>query len=131
LEIGIDILGADRRQLLLHGRNRTRPPRLEERLGIERRSAFRADDRVAHQIIIARTAARADALGAPFGFGHGGSLLDEFGSRVRKALTGRAGAPLPQAPPPVKSKHGRAQLSAAAYGPRRPPRQDLDFASRP
>src|SRR3954451_11086211 len=74
LQIGIDVPGADRLQLFLDRRDRARAARLQKRLGIEGRAAFRADDRVARKIVIARAAARADALGAPFGFCHAGSL---------------------------------------------------------
>src|SRR5438128_1999674 len=43
LQIGIDLLGADRLQLLLDRRCRPRAARLEKRLRVERRRAFRAD----------------------------------------------------------------------------------------
>src|SRR3954452_3189100 len=85
LEIGIDVLGADRLQLAFYRRGRPRPAGLQEGFGGKWRAALRADDRVAHQIVIARAAARADALGAPFGFGHDGSLRNRrcfYGYRV-------------------------------------------------
>jgi len=62
-------LGADRRQLLFHRCRGTRPAGFEKRLRIKRRGAFRADYRVAQQVIVPGAAARADALRAPFGFG--------------------------------------------------------------
>src|SRR5579863_9594088 len=64
VEIGIEFAGGDRRQRLLDRRRRPRAPRLQKRLGVERRRAFRADHRVVQQIVIAGAAARADALGA-------------------------------------------------------------------
>src|SRR5580700_1784319 len=74
LDIGIDVLGSHRLQLSLDRCRRARPTGLDECLGIERRAAFRADHRIPHHIVIARAAARADALAAPFGFRHCGSL---------------------------------------------------------
>src|SRR4051812_24434341 len=68
-EIGIDVVGADRLEFFLDRRGRPRPACLQKGLGIEWRAAFRADHGLAHQVVIARTAARADALRAPFGFG--------------------------------------------------------------
>src|SRR5579863_4794118 len=80
-DIGIDLLAADRFEFLGDRRRRPRPARPQQRLGIERRAAFRADRRVAQQIVVARAAARADTLGAPFGFGHRRLLI---GSGVRR-----------------------------------------------
>src|ERR1051326_2503910 len=74
-KIGIQLLGAHGLELLLDRRGGARAPRAQERLGIEGRRTFRADDRVAQQIVVARAAARADALGSPFGFRHGGSSI--------------------------------------------------------
>src|SRR5882724_975514 len=69
-EIGIEILAGHRCDLALDRRCRPRPAGLQERLRIERGVAFRADDLLPHQIIIAGAATRADTLGAPFGFRH-------------------------------------------------------------
>src|SRR5207248_2043097 len=80
-DIGIDRLAADRFQRLLDRRRRPGPARPQESLRIERRAAFRADNRLAQQIVVARAAAWADALGAPFGFGHR-QLLVGFWVRV-------------------------------------------------
>src|SRR6185437_4213616 len=85
-----ELVGADRRDFLLDGRGGARTAGLQKRLGIERRAAARADHLLAHQIIIAGAAARADPLGAPFGFGHGGSsVISTIGRSARHCHSGR------------------------------------------
>src|SRR3954451_20579539 len=76
LGLGIDLVGGERRHLLLGDRRRAGAAGLEEGLGIEPGLALRAldlADRLA-EIVVARPARRADALRSPLGLGHGPRL---------------------------------------------------------
>ena len=69
-ELGIELIGADGLEFLLDGRRGSRPARLQKGLGVEGSAAFRADHRLAHQIVVTGPATRTNPLGAPFGFRH-------------------------------------------------------------
>src|SRR6516162_5861321 len=64
------LLDLDRLDLSLDRCCRPRPARFQERLRVIGSAAFRANHRIAEQIVISRAAARANPLGAPFGFSH-------------------------------------------------------------
>src|SRR6516165_7192789 len=84
-EFGVELVGANRLQLLFNRRRRAGAARFQERLRVKRSAAFRADDRLAHQIVVAGTATRTNPLGAPFGFGHH-SLHKKFSKSRRRAI---------------------------------------------
>src|SRR6516165_3569767 len=84
-EFGVELVGANRLQLLFNGRRRAGAARLQERLRVKRSAAFRADDGLAHQIVVTGTATRTYPLGAPFGFGHH-SLHKKFSKSRRSAI---------------------------------------------
>ena len=89
-------------ELLLNRSRGPRPARLQERLGIEGRAAFRADHGLAQQVVIARAAARTDPLGAPFGLRHAFSSIC-VGRSVRRAIA-TAGATLSKANRAARSR---------------------------
>src|SRR5215469_11826400 len=71
LEIGVEfLLNLDRLDLSLDRRCRPRAARLQKRLRVIGSAAFRANHWIAEQVVISRAAARANPLGAPFGFSH-------------------------------------------------------------
>src|SRR5713226_1527572 len=83
--VGIELVGADRLELLLDWRGGARATRFQKGLRVKGSAAFRADHRLAQQIVIARSATRTNPLGAPFGFGHH-SLHKKFGRFRRRAI---------------------------------------------
>src|ERR1700746_1904030 len=84
-EFGVELVGANRLQLLFNRRRRAGAARFQERLRVKRSAAFRAEDRLAHQIVVTGTATRTNPLGAPFGFGHH-SLHRKFSKSRRRAI---------------------------------------------
>src|SRR6516162_9235570 len=84
-EFGVELVGANRLQLLFNRRRGAGAARFQERLRVKRSAAFRADDRLAHQIVVTGTATRTNPLGAPFGFGHH-SLHKKFSKSRRSAI---------------------------------------------
>ena len=123
----LDVIRGDRLDLLLRDGGDAGAARLEERLGIELRTAFRADD-VAEplaEIVIARAATRADALGAPFRFGQSETPIPSCcGDRTRVAVVGASrtrAAQLPRSPGPVKAKPAREPIVGGSRGIRAQP----------
>src|ERR1700730_1979864 len=84
-ELGIELVGSDRREFLLDRRRAARAPRLQKGCRVKRSAAFRANHRIAQQIVVAGPATRTNPLGAPFGFGHH-SLLERFSKSRRRAI---------------------------------------------
>src|SRR6516225_8017621 len=89
LELGIELLGSDGLDLLLDRRDGTGATRFQKCLRVIGRATFRADHRLAQQIVVTSPAARTNSLGAPFGFGHH-SLHRGFAKWVRRAIATEA-----------------------------------------
>ena len=91
LDIGIELLlDLDRLDLSFDRCRRPRAARFQKRLGVVGSAAFRADHRLAQQIVVPGAAARANPLGTPFGFSHTllhrGFRLIGFGAIATGAL---------------------------------------------
>src|SRR5712671_5940441 len=114
-ELGIELVGAGRLEFLLDWRRGARAPRLQKGFRIKRSAAFRANHRIAQQIVVAGPATRTNPLGAPFGFGHH-SLLERFSKSRRRAI---ATGTLPCQKQTSESRSiGAAPSGAPAYGPK-------------
>src|SRR5271165_1660233 len=111
-DLGLDLVGADRLELLLDRRRRAGAARPQECLGVKRRGAFRTDHRLAQQIIVARSATRTNPLGPPFGFGHH-SLPPKFSKARRRGI---AIGSLPCQKQSYESRLKEPSRAASRYG---------------
>ena len=112
LELGLDLF-LDHRRRTASGGAATRVRRVfSSASGSKGAAAFRTDDRIMLQIVVARAAIRADALGSPFRLGHGASPFAQSPAARHRALCHERQAA-------VKSKIiGRPALPTVARRPR-------------